>query len=163
MKAFDMDEAVSLYGGKLFRYVYTLICDYEEAEDVVQDVFICAYQSQEAFDGENLSAWLYKIAYNKSIDRLRKKKPLSLHELGEGALAHEDSYNTGYDPAIIAALKGLSDEDRLILLGRITESLGYAQLAKRLNMSEPAVRKRYERAKKKVAAELCQTESEELE
>ncbi len=162
MQEFDMDEIVKLYGGKLFRYVYTLICDYQEAEDVVQDVFVAAYQARARFDGRNLSAWLYKIAYNKSLDSLRRKKPLSLHELGEDALVVEDSYDTGGDPAIMTALKALSAEERFILLGRITESLEYAELAGRIGLSEPTVRKRYERAKKKVAAQLCKTESEEL-
>lgn len=163
MEAFDMDEAVRLYGGKLFRYVYTLICDYHEAEDVVQDVFIAAYQAREKFDGKNLSAWFYKIAYNKSLDCIRRKKPLSLYEVREDALSTEDSYDEGPDPAVIAALKELSDKDRFILLGRITEALEYAELAKRLKMSESAVRKRYERAKKKVAGLLRRTESEGLQ
>lgn len=162
MKEFDMDEAVNLYGGKLFRYVYTLVCDYQEAEDVVQDAFISAYQARAGFDGKNLSAWLHKIAYHKSVDHIRQRKHLFLHELHEDALASEDSYDTGYTPAIITALKKLSEEDRFILLGRITESLAYAEIADRLNLSEPTVRKRYERAKKKMAEQLCLTESEDF-
>lgn len=155
-----MEETVQLYGGKLFRYVYTLLCDYQEAEDVVQDVFISAYNGWGKFDGENLSAWLYKIAYNKSIDRIRRRKTLSLQELKQDVLVTEDSYDIGYNPAIISALKDLSDEDRFILLGRITEELEYADIAKRLRLSEPAVRKRFERAKKRVAECLLETESE---
>lgn len=160
MKEFDMEAVVQLYGGKLLRYAYTLLCDFQEAEDVVQDVFISAYQAKEGFDGKNLSAWLYKIAYNKSVDRLRKKKPISLQELRESDYASEDSYDMGYDPKIIAALKTLSDADRFILLGRITESLGYGEIAHRLKLSETTVRKRYERAKRKVAEQLRQAESE---
>lgn len=163
LKEFDMDKIVKQYGGGLFRYVYTLVCDYQEAEDVVQDVFISAYQARARFDGKNLSGWLYRIAYNKSLDSIRRKKPLSLHELSEEALASEDSYDIGYDPTIITALKELSEEDRFILLGRITESLKYAEIADRLGMSEPTVRKRYERAKKKVAEQLYQTEREDIQ
>lgn len=163
MKTFDMDEVVKRYGGGLFRYVYTLVCDYQEAEDVVQDVFISAYQARARFDGKNLSGWLYRIAYNKSLDYIRQKKPLSLHELSEETLADEDIYDIGYDPTIITALKELSEEDRFILLGRITESLKYAEIADRLGMCEPTVRKRYERAKKKVAEQLYQTGSEDIQ
>lgn len=162
MKTFDLDETVRQYGGKLFRYVYTLVCDYMDAEDLVQDTFVSAYLTSASFDGDNLSAWLYKIAYNKSVDYIRRKKPLFLNEIREDALAYVDNYDTGYDPDIITALKTLTQVDRFILLGRITESIEYAEIASRLQMSESTVRKRYERAKKKVAELLNQTESEDI-
>lgn len=149
-----------LYGPKLFRYVYTLLCDYHEAEDIVQDVFVAACRGQARFDGENVSAWLYKIAYNKSIDCMRRRKTVSFQELCEEIPAAEQKYDEGYRPAVIGALRRLTDEERAILLGRIMESLGYAELAKRLHLSEPALRKRYERAKKKLADYLRKTESE---
>jgi RNA polymerase sigma-70 factor (ECF subfamily) len=160
LKEFDLEEAVRLYSRKLFLYVYTLLCDYHEAEDVVQDAFISAYRGQARFDGENVSAWLYKIAYHKSIDRMRRRKTVSFQELREDIPAAEQDYDAGYSPAVIRALRRLTDEERAILLGRITESLSYAELAGRLHLSEPALRKRYERSKKKLAEYLQETESE---
>lgn len=160
MNEFNLEEAVRLYGPKLFRYVYTILCDYHEAEDVVQDVFIAAYKGWTRFDGENESAWLHKIAYNKSIDCMRHRKTVSFQDLHEDMLIAEQNFDVGYSPAIIRALRRLTDEDRAILLGRITESLSYEELSKRLHMSEPALRKRYERAKKKLVECLNETESE---
>ncbi|SHI12460.1 RNA polymerase sigma-70 factor, ECF subfamily [Sporobacter termitidis DSM 10068] len=160
LNEFNLEEAVRCYGPKLFRYVYTLLCDYHEAEDIVQDVFIAAYRGQARFDGENESAWLYKIAYNKSIDCMRRRKTVSFQELHEDTLAAEQNFDAGYSPAVIRALRRLTDEERAILLARITESLSYEELAGRLRLSEPAVRKRYERAKKKLAEYLNETESE---
>ena len=160
MKGFDWEEAAQLYGRKLFLYVYTLLCDYQEAEDIVQDVFVTAYQKQAGFDGKNLSAWLYKIAYNRSVDHMRRRKMVSIQELQEDTLVVEPGGGAGYSPAIIGALRRLTDEDRSVLLGRITESQSYAELAGRLGISEPALRKRYERAKKKLAAYLRESESE---
>jgi len=157
---FNLEEAVHIYGPKLFRYVYTLLCNYQDAEDIVQDVFVSAYQGQAGFDGKNMSAWLHKIAYNKSIDHMRRRKVVSFQELHEDTAIVEQDCDTGYSPAIISALRQLSSEDRAIVLGRITESLSYAELAGRLGISETAVRKRYERAKKKVAENLQRTERE---
>lgn len=160
MSEIDLEEAVHIYGPKLFRYVYTLLCNYHDAEDIVQDVFICAYQGQARFNGKNISAWLYKIAYNKSIDHMRRNKVVSFQELHEDTSIVEQDYNTGYSPAIISELRKLSSEDRAIVLGRITESLSYAELADRLCMSECVLRKRYERAKKKLSENLQLTERE---
>lgn len=39
MRDFNLENAVQLYGPKLFRYAYTILCDFHDAEDVVQDVF----------------------------------------------------------------------------------------------------------------------------
>ena len=160
MSELDLEKAVQIYGEKLFCHVYTLLCDYHEAEDIVQDVFFAAYREQTRFDGENLSAWLYKIAYNKSIDHLRRRKVVTFYELRENTPAAEHDFDTGYSPAVISALRRLTDEERLILLGRITESLDYEELAGLLGLSEPAVRKRYERAKKKLAGYLREMGSE---
>lgn len=160
MSKFDLEEAVHIYGPKLFRYVYTLLCNYQDAEDIVQDVFISAYHGQVGFDGENISAWLYKIAYNKSIDHLRRNQVVSFQELHEDTSIVEQDYDTGCSPVIISAIQNLSYEERVIVLGRITESLSYAELAVRLGISEPVVRKRYERAKKKLAKNLQRTERE---
>lgn len=160
MSEFDLEEAVHTYGSKLFRYVYTLLCSYQDAEDIVQDVFISAYQGHAGFDGKNISAWLYKIAYNKSIDHMRRNHAVSFQELHEDTSIVEQKYDTGYSPAIISALRKLSNEDRAIVLGRVTESLSYTELAGRLGISEPAVRKRYQRAKKKLAENLRLTERE---
>jgi len=160
LSEFDLEEAVHIYGPKLFRYVYTLLCNYQDAEDIVQDVFISAYQGQAGFDGKNVSAWLYKIAYNKCIDHMRRNKMVSFQELHEDTSIVEQNYDTGYSPVIISALRQLSNEDRAIVLGRITESLSYTELADRLCMTECVLRKRYERAKKKLAENLQLTERE---
>lgn len=56
----ELEEIIKLYGEKLIRYATAILCDYHEAENVVQEVFLSAYQSRTAFAGGNLSAWLYK-------------------------------------------------------------------------------------------------------
>lgn len=162
MKELDLDEVVQTYGKKLFRYAYTLLCNYHAAEDLVQDVFIAAYQKQDHFDGRNLEAWLYKMTYNKSIDLLRRQKIISFETLQESNLTVELDEEGGYSPPILQALQQLSEEDRAILLGRIVESLNYAELSERLGLSETILRKRYERTKKKVATYLQNMEGEVL-
>lgn len=71
----DLNLAMELYGQNLLRYCHNILCDYYEAEDVVQITFIKAYNKRKSFkEGTSLSAWLYRIAYTSCIDFIRRKK-----------------------------------------------------------------------------------------
>ena len=67
----ELEEVINLYGEKLLRYATAILCDYHEAENVVQEVFLSAYKSRSSFDGGNLSAWLYKNTYNRSLNQIK--------------------------------------------------------------------------------------------
>ena len=150
----ELERLVERYGAGLFRYAYTILCSYQDAEDVVQDVFIAAYRAWEQFDGGDVSAWLYKMTYNRCVDYVRRRKSFSLYELREDEQAVTQEFDSGYSPDIIRGLEKLKDVDRAILLGRITGEMSYEDMARRLNMSQQNVRKRYERARKKLMGYL---------
>ncbi|GJM71680.1 hypothetical protein HMSSN036_38960 [Paenibacillus macerans] len=59
---------------ELYIYCYYLIRDREETKDALQDIFIRAYRNIGDYRGDSpFSAWLYRIAYNHSMDVLKKK------------------------------------------------------------------------------------------
>lgn len=67
---------------KLFHFIRRNVCDRMDAEDVLQDVFhefIEAYRLPEPI--EQVSAWLFRVARNRIVDRFRKKRELSLDEV----------------------------------------------------------------------------------
>ncbi|RJX39199.1 RNA polymerase sigma factor SigW [Paenibacillus pinisoli] len=69
-------ELVDLYQDKLFHMAYRMLNNRQEAEDVVQDTFLRVYKNLERFDETlKFSTWIYRIATNLCIDRLRKRKP----------------------------------------------------------------------------------------
>ncbi len=72
----DALRTAELERPKLVNFISKFFGSYEDAEDVVQDVF---YQLIEKFDDlstiNNLTGWLYRAAKNKAIDQTRKKKP----------------------------------------------------------------------------------------
>jgi RNA polymerase sigma-70 factor (ECF subfamily) len=149
----ELEEIINLYGGKLLRYATAILCDYQEAENVVQEVFLAAYQNRAAFDGRNLSAWLYKITYNRSLNQRKKPRPLYFREVrnDEAALPSEDA---DLSEETLHALRRLKPEDRALLYGRIMEEQSYEQLSHLFERSPAALRKQYERAKKKLAKYL---------
>ena len=89
----SFERLVSRYQNKIMGYSARMLSDHDEAEDVAQEVFIKAYRSLESFRGESsFSTWLYRIATNLCIDRLRKKKrsPQQAYSLDEPIDKDED-------------------------------------------------------------------------
>ena len=129
----ELEELIKIYGEKLLRYATAILCDYHEAENVVQEVFISAYQSRGSFNGKNISAWLYRITYNSCLNKLKKPKLLYFPEIrSEEIVAEKDT--------------GLSEE-ALKSLGKLKAK----ELSNLMGKSQAALRKQYERSKKKLA------------
>lgn len=69
-------ELVDLYKDKLFHLGYRMLSNRHEAEDVVQETFLRVHKNWSRYDDkQKFSTWIYRIATNLCIDRLRKRKP----------------------------------------------------------------------------------------
>jgi len=67
-------EIIERYQGKLFAYIYRLIGAKEEAEDLLQDVFIKAYRNLNSYDlDRKFSSWIYRIAHNEAVNYIKRK------------------------------------------------------------------------------------------
>src|SRR5262249_40926670 len=82
-------ELVHRYQDRLYHTIYRLVGNVEDAQDVVQDAFLNAYQALGGFKGDSLFfTWLYRIAVNTAISMKRKQRvTISMdtqHEGGEG-------------------------------------------------------------------------------
>ncbi|MFC7062955.1 RNA polymerase sigma factor SigW [Halobacillus seohaensis] len=70
------EDVVSFYQNKVYHICYRMIGNSYEAEDLAQEAFIRAYTNIASFDeNRKFSTWLYRIATNLTIDRIRKRKP----------------------------------------------------------------------------------------
>jgi RNA polymerase sigma-70 factor, ECF subfamily len=82
LKAGDMSACkacVEEHSDGLYRLALRLLRDEAAAEDVVQDTFLNAFKSLDQFDGRSrLGTWLFRIAYNNALMRLRSRKPVEL-------------------------------------------------------------------------------------
>jgi len=68
-------ELVALYQDKLYHMAFRMLGNRQEAEDVTQEAFLRVYRNLDRFDeGQKFSTWIYRIATNLCIDRLRKRK-----------------------------------------------------------------------------------------
>lgn len=72
-KAFE--QLVQLYTDKIYRLAYRMLGQAQEAEDIVQETFLRVYKNLERYDdNQKFSTWIYRIATNLCIDRLRKRR-----------------------------------------------------------------------------------------
>ena len=69
------EEIVEQYGDFVFNLAYRVLGNYADAEDAAQDAFLSAYRNFDRFRGESsVSTWLYRIAVNAALMKLRKDK-----------------------------------------------------------------------------------------
>jgi len=150
----EFEELIALYGEKLLRYATSILYSHQDAEDVVQDAFLSAYQRRASFDGTNLSAWLYKITYNYSLNKLKERKRRKVLFFGD--MKQEPAYTENFSdlPEIMEALKPLKPQERALLYGRVMDRHSYEELSVILGLSPANLRKQYERVKKKAAMYL---------
>lgn len=79
-RAKSVTEAIKQFNRKLAGFVRNRVSSDEDAEDILQDVWMQLSNLSDIGDLENVSAWLYEVARNKITDRSRKKSNLSLEE-----------------------------------------------------------------------------------
>jgi RNA polymerase sigma factor (sigma-70 family) len=141
------------YRARLFAYARQMLGgSRSDAEDVLQDVFLRAYNALRT-DGRDvaLRAWLYRVAHNRCIDQLRRPAPAAedIYDINRGvstdllaeAERREDLRR------LIADVRGLPEQQRSALLMREMEGLSYNDLAAALGVTVPAVKSLLVRAR----------------
>jgi len=101
----SLNILIRRYLQPIYNFVYTYIKDEEEAEDVVQEVFLKAWRNLKKFKKDkNFKTWIYKIAKNSSLDFLKKKKNITFSEL------NKNSYNNDVETFV----DSIEDNDDLL-------------------------------------------------
>ena len=155
----DLSAAIQAYGQPLLRYCHHILCDYHEAQDAVQTAFVKAWDHRDGFQrGGNLSAWLYRLAYTTCVDALRARKRWFTAPPRPPA---EDPDYIG--PELRSALLRLTAEERGVVFGRVMEGRSYDELAEIYHVGAATLRKRYERARRKLARLLTETKEVQYE
>ena len=72
-------ECIDIHSPAVYRLALRLMQNEEDAEDVVQETFVNAFKAIDSFEGRSsLSTWLYRIAYNNAMMRLRRPSPYTI-------------------------------------------------------------------------------------
>lgn len=169
-------DLVRKYQDRLFNTLLHVAGSREEAEDVVQEAFVQAFLKLSSFGQRSaFYTWLYRIAFNVSISRRRRKKNVISLDRGSSERGQGDQ---GLDPVddaempdrrmlreeraglVHAALATLSDEHRSILVLREIEGFDYEQISDVLDLPTGTVRSRLHRARLQLREQLKSVEQD---
>jgi len=143
------------YHTKLIQVCYRYLGSIEEAEEAVNDTMLNVFSSIQRFEGRSsFKTWIYRIAHNQSLNRLRKKQ-LLLTTMEEAYLVADDkgdhrSFNQSEQ--MNSALAKLSIEERSIVVFRIVGDLQFNEIADIVGQNLSTVKMRYKRAIEKMAS-----------
>lgn len=150
---------IQKYQDRLFNAVYRYLDSAEDAEDVVQEAFLSAYQALRNFKGgARFFTWLYRIAINHAIDLKRKRRVVrqldaSHDEDVQPADRSEFSRPTEFierreeEEKLRKALGEVSVEHRLVLILKEIDGLRYDEMAEALDVPIGTIRSRLHRAR----------------
>jgi RNA polymerase sigma-70 factor (ECF subfamily) len=84
-------EIYEIYAEKVYNMIYNRLNDRYLADDITQDVFLTVYDKSITFRGDSqVSTWIYRIAFNKCLDELRRRKKSSTYKSSYQILEYED-------------------------------------------------------------------------
>lgn len=146
-------ELIGQLGQPLLRYCHGILCDYHEAQDAVQITFIKAFDHRARIPAGALQPWLYRAAYTTCVDLLRRRRLRRMLRITPPAPS--DAYMRG---ELREALMALSAAERALLFSRVAGAT-YEELEKVYHLSPAALRKRYQRAREKLAKNLGEREA----
>lgn len=152
------NEVMRLYSEPLYWQVRRMVESHDDANDILQNTFMKAWQSVEGFRGDaKLSTWLYKIALNEAITflaRERKRMNLSLDDEESHLvnLIESDEYVDGDALALKLrkAVASLPEKQRLVFNMKYYDEMKYEQMSEILGTSVGALKASYHLAVKKI-------------
>ncbi len=157
---------VDRYKNLVFTLSLRMLKNREEAEEVAQDTFIKVYKSLSKFKGDSkFSTWIYKIAYNTSLDRIKKNKKtinnIAIDEFTEKKVQSLDNAldnleQTEKAQAIQDCLALLPSEDSFLLTLFYFEELTLEEIAQTVKLTPNNVKVKLFRSRKKLATILKQ-------
>ena len=146
------------YQQKIYWHIRQMVIDHDDADDLVQEVFIKVWKSLSSFRQDSqLYTWLYRIASNESITFLNRKKHknnISLDEVSPDLAATlvEGSYFNGDQTQLKLqqAILGLPEKQRLVFNMKYFDDLKYDEISEILGTSVGALKASYHLAVKKI-------------
>jgi len=171
---------VDAYSGPIYRLALKMLGNAQDAEDVLQNTFLKAFQHLGGFEGRSsLSTWLYRIAANEALMLLRKKRPedvLTDVAPEEGpdddyaplqftdwcCLPEEEFLTSESKAALDAAVQRLPEGMRIVFVLRDIQGLSIQETSQVLDLTETAVKTRLLRARLRLREELSSYYGERL-
>jgi RNA polymerase sigma-70 factor, ECF subfamily len=175
----EFAKLVDKYSGSLYRLALKMLGNPRDAEDVLQNTFLKAFQHLNEFEGRSsLSTWLYRIASNEALMLMRKQRPeIMLSDIRPDdaesdyepvqftdwcCLPEEELLSSEAQTALDRGIQHLPEILRIVFVLRDIEGLSIRETSQALDLSETAVKTRLLRARLRLRDELSLYYGEEL-
>jgi len=145
-----------LYYKAMYNTSLRIVCDAPEAEDIMQESFLDAFQRLDSYTGEgSFGSWLKRIVINRSLDCLRKRKEtVPIEEVGFDVAEnsdHEMEEEIQYQvEEVKKAIMKLPEDYRIIISLFLLEGFDHEEISQILKISNQLSRTRYSRARQKL-------------
>lgn len=155
-KAFT--SIVKKYQEKLYWHIRRLVIEHENANDVLQNMFIKVWNGLENFrEDSQLYTWLYRIATNESLTFIEQKKRKFTESLDneDNGLSNQVAASEGFDVKKLEwklqlAIQKLPEKQRVVFNLRYYDEMPYEEMSRVLETSEGALKASYHHAAKKI-------------
>ncbi|NNM94111.1 MAG: sigma-70 family RNA polymerase sigma factor [Bacteroidia bacterium] len=155
---FAFHQIVTKYQKRVYWQVRRLVIDHDDANDVVQNVFVKVWKNLHNFkEASRLYTWLYRIAVNESLTFIKQKKlhlfvPFEKVEYGLSRKLHDDNYFKGeeVEKKLQQAILTLPEKQRIVFNLKYFEEMKYEDMAETLDTSVGALKASYHHAVKKI-------------
>ncbi|MCH5600589.1 RNA polymerase sigma factor [Niabella ginsengisoli] len=156
-------QIINKYKEKLYWHIRRLVVVHEDADDVLQNVFIKMWKGLDRFREESkLYTWLYRIASNESITHLEKQKKIKRVESSgesDAYLAEKIKADDYFDSSKIEwklqlAIQTLPEQQKLVFSLRYFDEMPYNEMSEVLGVSTGALKASYHHAAKKYIVTL---------
>jgi RNA polymerase sigma factor (sigma-70 family) len=147
------ETIVDRYQGRLLGFCRQMLHSTEDAEDVLQEVFVNAYRAMLRDEREiNLRPWLYRIARNRCLNHLRKptadaQESMDMVPAVEASSTAERVHNREEFRQLLVDVKKLPETQRSALLLREMDALSYEEIAAAMETTVPSVKSLLVRAR----------------
>lgn len=167
------EELVRRYHSRIYGLVYGMTSNREDAEDMVQEVFVKAWKALGNFRGQSgFYTWIYRIALNRTINfrkRRNRRQTVSFDEFdpdvktsesyrefsSKGSVLRKMSLSE-FQEKMNAAMLKLSEKHRAVVTMHDIQGMSHAEIADVMDCSEGTVRSRLFYAHKQLQAELAE-------
>ena len=151
------EAAVRQHGEQLYWQVRKIVLTHDDADDVVQNTFLKAWNALDTFGGDSkVFTWLSRIAINEALDLLRKNKrrmTVSDQEYSVASSLLADPYFDGTETEALLqeAIAQLPDVQRTVFQLRYFDEMKYSDISQMLGTTEGALKASYHIAVKKIS------------
>lgn len=167
-KEYAFRSVVELYSKPLYTIIRRMVLNHEDADDILQNVFLKAWRSIDDFRGDSkLYTWLYRVTYYETLNFLRSKSRKSKYEV---SLSEEnqhlldnleaDIYFDGdaAEKKFQKAVSKLSENQREVFLLRYYDEYSYKEISEMTGKLETTLKVNYHHAVKKIRKYLLEEE-----